>query len=255
MRDLDNTMQSDSVSSSKAGGGSELNLNSICGIDSKCYRPALPDSGSDSPQSTSAGSSGDVKDPPPKLESNPDEPKDRRTKPAVDSNEPKEKMNFDPAADNAESKTDVSAKKIIPGERPPVKPDVSQFPNVKDSLVETPDGDVLVNKRDFQSLALNTGEGLKVEPGGNIRVFDRDGNAASKGKVVQGKDGFSINYPNGVVRTQGFDGTSSVRFPSGTTVTLDESSRVSSVRHPGGVEHRLSPHRKIKEQDGTVYKK
>jgi hypothetical protein len=255
MRDLDITMQSDSVASSKADGGNELNLNAICGVDSKCYRPALPDSGSDSTQSASQGLPGDLKDPPPKLESNPDEPKDRRTKPAVDSNEPKEQqINFDPAADSAESRTEVSEKKIIPGEKPPVKPDVSQLPNVKDSLVETPDGDVLVNKRDFQSLALNTGEGLKVEPGGNITVFDRDGNAASKGKVVQGKDGFSIDYPNGVVRTQGFDGTSSVRFPSGTTVTLDENNRVSSLRHPGGVEHRLAPDRKIKEQ-GIIYKK
>lgn len=192
-REISTTAPSDS--------SGQLNLNAICGVDSKCYKP--PSSGSDSvPKPTNVW--GDVKDP---------------GKPVVDPKEIKTKPNDQP----------------FDYDRP------MPSPEAKEAILKTADGDVLVRQQGSQSLALNTGEGLKVDKLGRVTLFDRDGNIPKSGERVEGKDGYTERFQNGITMTREFDGRLSVLFPSGSSVSLSEAGRVTSIRHANGAVHRLEP--------------
>lgn len=186
-------LQSQEISTTAPSDSSgQLNLNAICGVDSKCYKP--PSSGSDSvPKPTDVWS--DVKDP---------------VKPVVDPKEIK------------------------------TKPEgLHRLPEATDSILKTADGDVLVRQQGSQSLALRTGEGLKVDKLGNLTLFDRDGNIPKSGERVYRKDGYTERFQNGIEVTTEFDSRRSVLFPSGSMVSLSDTGRVTSIRHANGAIHRL----------------
>src|SRR5581483_4247142 len=133
----------------------------------------------------------------------------------------------------------INAEKNIPfdvdksGSAPSEKfPPSKSEPNLKPAISEekSPDGDLYIKNGYLQSLALPGGEGMKIDKNGKISLYDEEGKSAGDGKITKGKDGFTIEFSNGISVTMASDGKQSIHYPSGASVIVNEKNMIESVQ-------------------------